>query len=41
MNEYIIAYFTPPNKYGNEYYQAFSKKELLNGLKQNMIKVLF
>ena len=26
MKEYIIAYFTSPNTYGNKYIQAFSKK---------------
>ena len=26
MKEYIVVYFTPPNKCGNKYYQAFSKK---------------
>ena len=26
MNEYLIVYFTPTNKYGNALIQAFSKK---------------
>lgn len=26
MTDYIVVYFTSPNKYGNKYYQAFSKK---------------
>jgi len=33
MKEYIIVYFTPPNKYGNAHYQAFSKKEALDCFK--------
>ena len=33
MNEYLIAYFTPPNKYGNAHIQAFSKKGALECFK--------
>ena len=33
MKEYIVVYFTSPNKYGNKYYQAFSKKGALEMFK--------
>ena len=33
MKEFIVVYFTSPNKYGNKYVQSFSKKGALECFK--------